>query len=278
MVSKTAIAKVNDIERRKKALLYTLLICGSLLIMFFLISWKNMPPAPPLPEQLIEVNLGNNDEGFGTVQPLIKGERGPSKENIVQPTPAYSKAEEAEKVTPDDNAEENAAPVNKPVKDPAKLKTEKVPSPVVPVAKPQKPKITYDGPGKGTGNNTTEDNGYKYQGNKPGGKGDAGDPDGNKDSYGNNPGGKIGGGPRVTKGNRRIVNYPSFNDNLDKATIYAIIKVLPSGKGTFIAFDKGSTSRSPAYATAIGTYLNKILFDKTADESTVTVQFNFTVN
>ena len=31
---------------------------------------------------------------------------------------------------------------------------------------------------------------------------------------------------------------------LNKATIYAIIKAAPSGQGTFIGFDKGSTSRS----------------------------------
>src|SRR5688500_13230887 len=62
--------KHSESERRKKALLYTAVICGILLLMFFLISWKIMPPSPPPPEQLIEVNLGNMEEGEGDVQPL----------------------------------------------------------------------------------------------------------------------------------------------------------------------------------------------------------------
>ena len=272
------IAKELDSERRKKALLYTAMICASLLILFFLISWKSMPPAPPPIEQLIEVNLGNNEEGFGNIQPLIKGEKGPSKENIVHPVASNSKVEETDKVIPDDHAEENAAPVTKPAKNPAKIKTEKVSTPVlVAVQKPQKPKVTYDGPGKGTGNNNTEDNGYKYQGNKPGGKGDAGDPNGNKDSYGNSPGGKIGSGPQV-RGNRKIIRHYAFTGDLKKATIYALVRVSPGGTGTFISFDKGSTSRASEYAQAIANYLRNIQFDKSSEESTVQVQFNFSEN
>jgi hypothetical protein len=62
-----------------------------------------------------------------------------------------------------------------------------------PAPKPQKPKLTYNGPGNGTGNGATEDNGYRNQGNKPGGTGDAGDPTGKPDSYGNTPVEKTGG-------------------------------------------------------------------------------------
>lgn len=278
MVISPIMIKEQDSERRKKALLYTAVICVSLLILFFLISWRNMPLAPPPVEQLIEVNLGNNEEGFGTVQPLIKGERGPSKENFVQPSVSRSKVEEADKVTPDEHAEENAAPVNKPSKEVSKIKTEKITAPVVVAApKPQKPRITYEGPGKGTGNNNTEDNGYKYQGNKPGGTGDAGDPNGNKDSYGNSPGGKIGGGPLV-RGNRKIIRHYAFTGDLKKATIYALVRVSPAGTGTFISFDKGSTSRGSEYAQAIINYLRNIQFDRSSQESTVQVQFNFSEN
>lgn len=127
------------------------------------------------------------------------------------------------------------------------------------------------------GNNPTEDNGYKYQGNNPNGKGDNGSPKGNKDSYGNIPGGKVG-GPKVTRGNRKVIRYYSFTGKLPKATIYAIVKVSAAGQGTFIGFDKYSTSRSQGYADAISNYLRNMQFDKAPDESTVTVQFNFTVN
>ncbi len=268
----------NESERKKKALMYTAIICGSILLLFILISWKVMPVTEPVVLDLMEINLGNNDEGFGEVQPLIKGEKSPSQEAVILPKPAAAKATEEEKVTPDDNAEEDAAAVNKPIKSSPKIKKETVTTPVIaPAPKPQKPKITYNGPGNGNGNGATEDNGYKYQGNNPNGKGDAGDPNGKPDSYGKTPGGKIG-GPRVTSGNRKIVRYYSFTGELPKATIYAIINVAPSGQGTFVGFDKGSTSRSQAYATAISNYLRNMLFDKASDQSRVTVQFNFNVN
>ncbi|MEO6488748.1 MAG: hypothetical protein ABIO04_02315 [Ferruginibacter sp.] len=264
-------------KKNKKALLYTTVICGTLLLLFILISWKIMPPSIPVVQDLIEINLGNNDDGFGEKQPLIKGERSPSQEAVIQPKRTAAKEAVVDKVDPDDNAEETAAPVIKPEKKTLKVKTEIAPTPVVaPVPKPQKPKITYNGPGTGNGNGATEDNGYKYQGNNPNGKGDNGDPNGNKDSYGNTPGGKIGGGPKVTKGNRKIVRYYSFTGDLPKATIYAIIKVSQSGQGTFKGFDKGSTNTSQAYANQISGYLKNIQFDKAGDESNVTVQFNFT--
>src|SRR5688572_11269220 len=108
--------KHSESERRKKALLYTAVICGILLLMFFLISWKTMPPAPPPPEQLIEVNLGNMEEGEGDIQPLIKGERGPSEPTYEQPQPAATSPDNNDDGTPDDNADETSAPVNKTVK------------------------------------------------------------------------------------------------------------------------------------------------------------------
>ena len=266
-------------QKNRKAFIYTSIICISLLLLFILISWKVMPPAIPVVQDLIEINLGNSEEGFGEEQPLKKGNRTPSVENIPVPKQAAARPAEEEKVNPDDNAEENAAPVTKPIKNTPKTRIEKAAVPVVaPAPKPQKPKITYNGPGNGpAGNNPTTDNGYTYQGNKPGGKGDNGDPNGNKDSYGNTPGGKVG-GPKVTRGNRKIIRYYSFTGELAKATIYAIIKVSPAGQGKFIGFDKGSTSRSQSYATAISDYLRTMQFDKAADESTVTVQFNFNVN
>ncbi len=264
-------------QKNRKAFLYTATICGILLLLFILISWKVMPPSIPVVQDLIEINLGNNDNGFGEEQPLIKGERSPSQEAVIMPKQSTPKEAVADKIEPDENAEETAAPVNKPEKKTTKVKTEVAPTPVkVPAPpKPQKPKVTYNGPGNGGGNNANEDNGYKSQGNNPNGKGDNGDPNGNKDSYGNTPGGKVG-GPKVTRGNRKIVRYYSFTGELPKATIYAVIKVSAAGQGTFVRFDKGSTSTNPAYANEITKYLKNIQFDKAGDESNVTVQFNFT--
>lgn len=272
------IFKAFESEKNKKALMYTIIICGLLLLMFILISWRVKPPSEPVVQDLIEINLGNNQDGFGEEQPLIKGERSPTQEETSVPKQVKQQEEEVEKVTPDDNAEATAAPVNKPVKVVPKTTTPvKETKPVVtPAPTPAKPKAAYNGVGNGGGNNATEDNGYKYQGNNPGGKGDAGDPNGNKDSYGNTPGGKIG-GPKVI-GNRTIVRYYSFTGELPKATIYAMIKVSPSGQGSFQKLVKPSTSFDNRYSTAIINYLKNMEFNKTSSESEVTVVFNFTVN
>jgi len=270
--------KEYEIQKNKKAFLYTAIICGTLLLLFILISWKVMPPTIPVVQDLIEINLGNEADGFGETQPLVKGERSPSRDEDIQPVQATPKEAIAEKTEPDENAEADAAPVNKPEKKITKVKTvtPTVTAPA-PAPKPQKAKITYNGPGNGKGNGATEDNGYRYQGNNQNGKGDNGSPEGNKDSYGNNPGGKIGGSPRVI-GNRKIIKYYSFTDELQKAVIYALVKVSPSGVGTFAGFGKGSTSREQRYANSIIRHLAQIKFDPSDSESTVTVVFNFNEN
>lgn len=268
-------AHTFEAEKNRKAFIYTVIICAILLLLFFIIRWRNELPVVPIPETLIEINLGNDMDGWGEEQPLIKGDRQvtPIAERVAQPT--ASRSVQAENVLPDDHADENAAPVSKPEKK-SNSKTEtNVTSPKV--TPPATPKATYHGQGQGTGNNPTEDNGYRYQGNTPGSQGDAGSPEGDKDSYGTTPGGAKG-GPKIIRGNRKIVRYYSFTDNLPKATIYAIIRVSPDGRGTFVDFEKGSTSRSAAYASAIRDYLKNILFDKSTAESMVTVQFNFNIN
>lgn len=278
-----------EAEKNKKAFIYTVIICGVLLLLFFFITWPILQVTPPLVQDLIEINLGNNTEGFGEKQPLKKGEMAPAQE----PAPQQQKAtaadnEPAKNLQPADNAEKDAAPVAKPEKvipktiaipkentvKPVKINNT-APVATPPAPKPQKPKFTYNGPGNGTGNGATQDNGYQSQGNKPGGKGDAGDPSGKPDSYGNNPGGRSG-GPKVF-GNRKIIKYYSFTGDLEKATVYATVKVSPSGIGTFSGFGKNSTTRAQAYANAIIQYLKNVQFDKSAEESTVTVQFNFNV-
>ena len=264
-------------EKNKRAAAYTALILGAMLLIAFLVSWTHQHTPPPIIGELIEINLGNNAEGYGEVQPLIKGPKAPSSEQAEQPRPAAVKNQAVEDTKTDDLADKESAPVTKTVKTTVKVNTP-APPVVTPVAKPQKPKIAgYDGPKGGTGNDATEDNGYKYQGNNPNGKGDAGNPNGKPDSYGNTPGGKTGGSLRVSKGDRTIVNNYIFMGDLPKAIIHAIIKVSPEGRGTFVTFDKQSTSTESRYANAIRGYLPNIQFNKANHESIVTVPFRFSV-
>jgi outer membrane biosynthesis protein TonB len=283
-------------EKNRKAFIYTASICAAMLLLFILFKWpRQVVLKEPITQDLIAINLGNESEGWGEDQPLIKGEMSP-EEN--QPAPPKEQAaapvaneEPARDITDDNETDADAAAVTKPpVKDPeAKKITDKPtsavtkPSPnptpsVAPAPTPRKPRITYNGPGNGNGNGATEDNGYRMQGNNPNGTGDRGNPNGRPDSYGNSPTGRTGaGGPRVTGGDRKIIKYYAFQGDLEKATIYAQVKVSPDGSGTFIGFGKNSTARSAAYAEAIRNYLRNVQFDKSDHESTVTVQFNFTV-
>ena len=66
--------------------------------------------------------------------------------------------------------------------------------------------------------------------------------------------------------------------DLPKATINAVIKVSPEGRGVFVTFDKGTTSSESRYANAIRNYLPNIVFNRSDHESIVTVPFNFKVN
>ncbi len=286
-------AEIIDKVRHRKAFTYTAAICATILLLFFLISWKVLPPAPPLVQDEMEINLGNNNDGFGEEQPLIKGEQEPTVENTpaqqANQATAPQQAEEENAVTAEPDAPDDAAPVPTVAKKPSTTKaetptekptTKPVTKPIIAtnastVTKPKTPKIIMNGPGKG-GGNSTEDNGYTMQGNTKGSTGDNGDTNGNKDSYGNKPGGKVG-GAKVISGNRKFINYYSFTGELPKATINAVIKVSAAGVGNFIKIGQGSTSFSRDYANAIIGYLRNINFNKDADESTVTVQFNFNV-
>jgi hypothetical protein len=278
-----------EAEKNRKAFIYTVIICVALLLLFFIIKWKPGLVAPPhMPEDLIEINLGNDHEGFGETQPLIKGSMSVTHEETVRARETAAKDND-QQVQPDNNTDKDAAPIdqtenkkNKSVNlekpTPKKTKTPLNTPPII-IPKPQKPLITYNGPAaKGKGNNATQDNDQFGQGNNPNGKGDLGSPNGNPDSYGNSLNGRIGNGPMVINGDRTILhNNYVFPGDLDKATIYALIKVAEDGTGSFVDFGKNSTSRNHAYATAISEYLHHMKFNSSDHESNVTVQFNFTV-
>lgn len=288
----TTMSATFEAEKNRKAFIYTVIIVTVILLITILFKWEfshalNNPEA-----DFVEVNLGNLQEGFGEVQPLIKGEKSPGDEPAEQPqqTPVASNNNTQENTQEEDSKDEDATPVNKPVKTTTKPNPTPTTQPVkntnptpavVNEPKPQKPKIAgYGGPKGGTGNGATEDNGYKYQGNNPNGKGDAGSPNGHPDSYGDKPGGKVAGGnnfPQV-KGDRKIIKYYSFTGDLQKATIKAKIRVSPNGIGTFIGFDKGSTKTDKAYADDIRKRLPNIQFDKADHPSDVVVTFYFTEN
>jgi outer membrane biosynthesis protein TonB len=245
-----------EAEKNKKALMYTSIICGLFLIIAIFYTWPMQVPPVPVSLDLIDVNLGNEQEGMGDVQPLVKGERAPDNQSVASHQSAQ-KAQEApsQNIQADENNDEAAAPV---VKTENKKETAKElnkdnsvkaskninPSPVVnPNPAPPKPKVPLYKGGTGTGGNgATEDNGYRNQGYKPG-NGDAGSPDGKPDAYGNSPGGRSG--VSVVRGlsGRRPIHFPNMQDDFNEnAKVYVDIKVDASGKVTSAGIAKGTTT------------------------------------
>jgi outer membrane biosynthesis protein TonB len=293
MHSTAIMSDTDNSQKNIKAAAITAGVHAVLLLLLFLIPIAMSGIGKKdLIDEGIEVNLGNSDIGFGDVQPLIPDEPAPD----IQPESAPPKeqistpVEETEKeVSERDDAD--APEVNKPEKkttpvkvtptnNPPVVKTNPSPKTVVnPTPAPPKPKAVYNG-GTGTGGNNSDTyNNSRNQGTA-GGTGDQGKVNGNpnSDRYdGNGGSGNTGGRPRVI-GNRKIIKYYSFEGDLEKATINAIVKVSADGKGTFAGFGPGSTTQGSAYKNAIINYLRNIQFDKASNESTVTVQFNFKVN
>jgi hypothetical protein len=246
-----------EAEKNRKAFAYTVVICAILLLLFIFITWKTSQPTAAVATDLIEINLGNNNDGFGKDQPLIKGEMSPTPETTPQKQQiaAAPKSDASQdNVDPDDNAEKDAAPVIKPEKEihkaiiKAPIKTNEKAKNTMPVVKqapkPEKPMFTYNGPGKGKGNGAAQDNGFTSQGNTPGGKGDAGDPSGNPDSYGNDVNGRSA--ITVTRG-ARPTNMGSLkfeDDFTQNAKVYLDVTYDADGKFVSATISKGTTTQA----------------------------------
>jgi outer membrane biosynthesis protein TonB len=253
----TAINHSFEAEKNRKALLYTVFIVGIFLIIAIFYTWPLQVPPIAVVQDLIDVNLGNEKEGMGNIQPLVKGERAPNK----QSTESHQKAVKVTQ-TPtrnvqadENNDDKQAAPVTKvekpkeDAKEINKTSTNKTtkninPSPIInPTPAPPKPKLPlYKGGNGNGGNGATEDNGYRNQGYKPG-NGDAGSPDGKADAYGNSPGGRSG--VSVVRGlsGRRPIHFPSMTDDFNEnANVYVDIKVDASGKVTDAGIARGTTT------------------------------------
>ncbi len=279
-------------EKNRKALIYTAIICGILLLLAFIIRWQYQLPTPPVVQDLLEINLGNDKEGYGDIQPLIKGEMGSVEEASASTAsqPVTANTEESAIQPEDNNMDNEAASVvksekiskNKPVS-PTQANTKPVksntpPAIVPPTPRPQKPLNTYKGTGNGGGNGAAEDNGYRYQGNKPGGTGDAGSPGGKPDSYGNTPGGKSG--VSVTRGVRPLnLGALRFEDNFNEnAKVYLDVKYNSNGTVVSYTISKGTTT---ANTTIIGIAKRKAAELKfpsgDGDGGVSTILFNFKV-
>ncbi|MEP6513286.1 MAG: TonB family protein [Parafilimonas sp.] len=210
-------------QKNFKALGITALIIAAVFFAFFLISWT----LPQLPLQTldegVEVNLGNSDQGFGNIPPLIPGEPSLAQRTNYNPPPSTQSSAETQKEVAENN-EADATPINTspkpeikkpnmPINNITKTKTQtETNSPPT----PPKAKAVYAG-GKSTGTGGNNSDSYNNSRNQgiAGGTGDQGKPNGNpnSDNYTGN-GGKGTSGVSITDGltGRRLAGTTHFED------------------------------------------------------------------
>jgi hypothetical protein len=292
--------KITDTQKNIRAGTITGIICGMLLLLFFIISWTIPPPETPPAEEGMEVNLGNSDEGLGTEAPMIPDPpAAETKEVNAPPKTQITAPEEARQVETNDNDKE-APNVSVPKPQVAKPNSPIIPKKenTVPVKnnnpKPQvvdnpkpvekKPAAVYkggDGSGKG-GNNADTWNSNRNQG-IAGGKGDQGKPGGNpeSDSY-NGSGGSGKSGVAISRGlqGRKISRLPSFEDEFnDNAKIAVDVKVDENGNVISATYQpRGSTTSDAGMRDIALRKAKQIKFTASAnggEESIGTLIFNF---
>lgn len=278
-----------EARKNQQATMITAAFAGLMLLLMFLIKWTIQTIPPVIVDEGIEVNLGTSDQGFGKDQPMMQGEPAP-KQEVATVAPSQTKSDIKDAKDIEENNDKEAVTVLKPkVTKPDSKEINKEtkqavkvtkPQPIA-VVKPQRPKAVLNRTMGSNGVGGNEADNYQKGSNEgiAGGNGDQGKPGGTPGAtnYTGNPG-HGNGGPTVTKGDRKIIRYYSFQGDLEKAVVYADIKVSADGVGQFMQISRGSTTNSQAYKNAISEYLRNIRFDKSDHESTVTVQFNFRVN
>src|SRR5690242_3503968 len=96
--------------------MYTLIICGLFLLIAIFYTWPLQVPPTPTVMDLIDINLGNEQEGMGDVQPLVKGDRAPDNQSVASHHTATRKVAEdpSQNVKADENNNDlTTAPVVK---------------------------------------------------------------------------------------------------------------------------------------------------------------------
>ena len=284
-----------EAEKNMKASGYTLVVCTLLVIMLLFITWTSPVILPPPPDEGIEVNLGNSDQGFGADQPLLPGKPSP-QDHESYTAPKQSRVESAPVKEVETNDKDEEAPVIKkplvtkpeatkiPEKDIAKTTTAK---PVRPVPNPEppkpKPKAVFNGVnGAGTGGNDADS--YQKGGSegKAGGKGDQGRPGGTPGAgnYTGN-GGTGHSGITISKGleGRKITGTPSFTDDFNENNKVAVdIHVDAGGNVTSADYQlRGSTTSESATVAIALRKARLVKFNATGEESVGTIVFNFKV-
>lgn len=292
-----AILMTANFESRKNARAWAITagFAAFMLLLMFLLKW-GVPVVEHQPAEqgiLVEMNLPEEEElplkpssgGGGGGNPVqAAGPAGVAPAEPPQPgtnDDARDVEEDPKETTPPilrpDNPKPEATKINE-NKSPVKAEPKPDPKPPAPPTPKAVLGRTTTGTGKGGGSTDDFDrSGGKGTGSGVGTGSGSGGGTGTGSGGGNGSGRGRGTGPRVSNGDRSVVGSYSFTADLDKATVYAFVKVSPEGAGEFLNIAKGSTASSAAYKNEIIRYLRTMRFNKSDHESMVTVEFKFRV-
>jgi len=271
----------------------TLAILLLLFLFLFLVGWTTPVILQPVPEEGIEVNLGNSDAGLGNDQPFEPGKPAPQDQQQYTPPKQVETQKEDVKDPATDDKDPDAPeikkpPVSKPEATKIAEKAEpkkvipKATEPVPPAPKPPVAKAVFKGV-NGTGTGGNEADSYKKGGSEgiAGGKGDQGRPGGDPNSK-NYTGGGHGNSGVIGNvrglGNRKIRSLPSFTDDFNEnGKVVVQIKFDKSGNATDVSIvQMGTTGNSEHKAIALRKARQiKISVDPNADDGQV-VTFDMT--
>ena len=275
----------------------TLAILAVLFLFLFLVGWTTPSMLQPVPEEGIEVNLGNSDAGLGNDQPFLPGQPAPQDQQQYTPPRQVETQKEDVKDPLSDDKDESAPEIKKPPvvkpeatkiadkEEPKKVVPKKVETVAPPAPTPPRPKAEFKGVnGTGTGGNDADS--YKKGGSEgiAGGRGDQGRPGGNPDSK-NYEGGGHGNTGIISNvrglGNRKIRSLPSFTDDFnEKGKVVVQIKFDQNGNAAEVSIvQRGTTGNSTHKDIALRKARQiKISVDPNAPEDQiVTFDMNFNV-
>lgn len=252
-------------------------------ILVLALIWLALTTPLPLPsEGGVEVNLGNSDEGMGTIQPL-------ELDAAAAPAPPPARTEPSDEMLTQDIEE---APVIEPKKEVKPKPIERPePKPVVkqeptPVPPPKvNPKALF--PGKSTTGSNTGQGGNEGTTGQPGDQGKVfGDPnakgyDGTGGS-GGGPGG-VGGGTSFSLAGRSVRSLPAPTRNFsNEGTVVVSIWVNRAGHVTrAVSGAKGTTTSNTQLHQLAKTAAEKARFDPKSDapeEQKGTITYHFDLN
>ena len=287
-----------EAKKNMRAGTITLIILAVLFLFLFLVGWTTPSILQPVPEEGIEVNLGNSDTKLSNDQPFLPGKPAPQDQQQYTPPKPVETQKEAVKDPATDDKDPDAPEIKKPPvtkpdatkiaekEEPKKIIPKKIEPVEPPAPAPPKPKAVFKGV-NGTGTGGNEADSYKKGGSEgvAGGKGDQGKPGGNPDSKNYEGGGHGNSGVSISKGLEgrfftKVYNYQGdFDEN---AKVAVDVRIDKSGNVLSATYQpRGSTTSSSSYKDKAIEIVKKSKLNVSpgaVDEQTGTVIINFKIN